>query len=655
MAPNPLKVPPVPLNKQGSINKRPNRARGYSLSVLNQKEYVRETFGTLPPPPFPPPGLGYNKAPAPKQTNGLSDKQPSSSDIQKTTVESLTLHSSPGTPRDSKVDVDLENEEHLDYYLNSETAQCDGSTSTGARTLPIPIQCEKSDGPEGLLPPRSSSLPRKLETGSTNPHRPLPLDISGITLGDDDALDSSKGLRFPPTLKRLGSEQNLYGEFAPETPKSAALKPPTPKFPPPEAIRPFDIKKSDDEESNKVEHHIGDEDSEDQASLLSNTKTVFHRQPPPPLSVITYRPSVSPPATSTQVLRDRPGANGGSIQLASASTLKAENAQRQKGSLAAEHFSARSSILAPNFRRKMSLPVGLGSSNMMRSAVQNTNSSLMPKALNGSPSTLSADPSPTGSYFINPIRRPCKGLTLFDIVLEEPQEGASLLEQSPQKLELQPFWLMRCFERSMVSGGFISNKMYIPRSLWYQSGARLSAIEAKISACELITATLYNMALSLGQNIPPTSTTPATHFKELDIVILLKELESFDTVLYSVQNNLAKKLSFIESIKKSQSSFLSLGNRITKSLERMTTSRDKIDDVSLYIDVLIKLFQTCQILDHWIKQFHAMSPGELQAQALTRLARVSDFMNTVICAFVMRDLTVLMAKYMKRCKEWLID
>ncbi|KAK9727765.1 hypothetical protein K7432_001584 [Basidiobolus ranarum] len=583
---------------------RSSRSRGYSLSELNQRESFRQTLGNLPPPPFPPPGLSPNVVLLSEQSNDLiipdeSNTSPKSStwlnQKQEANNEYLKSDPSVGAHRDSKVDVDLDDDEHLQYYITSDNPRLMQSLQKPYPTgQPISVRNENPNEFDSLLPLRSSSLPRKLGAGPVKTHRPLPLDISKIDADYDKSMDSSKGQKFPPALKRLGSDQNLNGEFALEPPRSATFKPPTPKFPPPEAIRPFDTKNVA-KETNNIDEQFTVDESDSQLSLLSSAKAVFNREPPPPLSVITYRPSATPPPGTAPILRDRPGANGGSIQLASMAALKAENTQK-KGSLTADHLASRTSILAPNFRRKMSLPMGLGASNMMRSAVQNTNSSLMPKSHNGSNINLSADPSPTGSYFTNPNRRPHKGLTLFDIVLEEPQEGTSLFEDPPQKPELQPFWLMRCFERSMMNGGFISARMYIPRSLWYQSGARLSAIEAKISACELITATLYNMVLSLGQIIPNTNTPSVTNMKEVDITMLLKELESFDTVLYSVQNNLAKKLSFIESIKKSQSSFLSLGNRITKSLERMTTSRDKIDDVSLYIDVLIKLFQTCQVI-----------------------------------------------------------
>ncbi|ORY07493.1 hypothetical protein K493DRAFT_403718 [Basidiobolus meristosporus CBS 931.73] len=625
-------------NKGASpTSQRISRSRGYSLSELSQRESLRQTFNNLPPPPFPPPGLSPNVILSPEQEKGSTENTLSKSTARPKQKPDVQTHQSAGTYRDSKVDADLD-DDHLEYYLAPEKSQSTPDLQeTKLQVQPACIDNEDFNGLGSLLPLRSSSLPRKVG-GMSTVHRPSPLDFSKIKADIDAPLGSSQEHKVP---------KNLVPDSSLELPKSATFKPPTPKFPPPEAIRPSDSN-STSKETNM--------DADTQGTLLSSAKAAFNREPPPPLSVITYRPGATPPTSTTPVLRDRPGANGGSIQLTSMAALKAESAQKQKGALAADYLASRSSVLAPNFRRKMSLPMGLGTNNMMKSAVQNSNSSLMPKSYNNSQTALSSDPSPTGLYFTNSNRRPYKGLTLFDIVLEEPQEGASLLEGPPPRPELQPFWLMRCFERSMVNGGFISAKMYIPRSLWYQSGARLSAIEAKISACELITATLYNMVIALGQQIPTLTTVPpVTSMKETEISMMLKELESFETVLFSVQNNLAKKLSFIESIKKSQSSFLSLGNRITKSLERMTTSRDKIDDVSLYIDVLIKLFQTCQVVDRWIRQFHQMPPGELQSLVLSRLIRVSEFMNNVVCAFVMRDLTVLMAKYLKRCKEWLID
>ncbi|KAI9592194.1 hypothetical protein BDF19DRAFT_452134 [Syncephalis fuscata] len=83
--------------------------------------------------------------------------------------------------------------------------------------------------------------------------------------------------------------------------------------------------------------------------------------------------------------------------------------------------------------------------------------------------------------------------TLFDVMREEPDSNIAL-ETPPQAVELRSFWLMRCFERSITSGGYLTSRLYIPRSIWMTKGVKLTALDTKIQACERLRDRLEKMA-----------------------------------------------------------------------------------------------------------------------------------------------------------------
>ncbi|KAI9293125.1 hypothetical protein K502DRAFT_343397 [Neoconidiobolus thromboides FSU 785] len=228
-------------------------------------------------------------------------------------------------------------------------------------------------------------------------------------------------------------------------------------------------------------------------------------------------------------------------------------------------------------------------------------------------------------------------ITIQRVFREEPSENC-VFETPPISNEFRVFWLMRSLERSMTVGGYLSKKLFIPRSVWHQNGVRLQSLEVKIHSCEVISEYL-------------------ARFKGIDIKDtnqILKELEGLDSILNTVQNNLAKKLTFIEPLKRIQSNaFASLGNKITKSVEKIQMSYLKIktDSSSLYIESLVKLFKASQFLEKWYQHFVALPPIQSSnIQIVARLNRVNGFLSNIICSFVLRDMSVMLAKYLKRLK-----
>ena len=98
----------------------------------------------------------------------------------------------------------------------------------------------------------------------------------------------------------------------------------------------------------------------------------------------------------------------------------------------------------------------------------------------------------------------------------------------------------------MTTGGFLTKRMYVPRAIWYQSLVRLPAIDAKVNACQTLTALFTKLATHAqkGQlNLMVDGGGGAEG--DAERMTILKELESLEQAANQVQAKLSKKLSFV--------------------------------------------------------------------------------------------------------------
>lgn len=102
------------------------------------------------------------------------------------------------------------------------------------------------------------------------------------------------------------------------------------------------------------------------------------------------------------------------------------------------------------------------------------------------------------------------------------------LEPCPEICILRPFWLMRCLNQTLThpKGGYLSQKLFIPREVWKVKNVKVKNLEDKIVCCQLLTAALLNLEAVNVNNAEA----------------LLSEMQIFDTVLDQSQANLTKKL-----------------------------------------------------------------------------------------------------------------
>ena len=130
----------------------------------------------------------------------------------------------------------------------------------------------------------------------------------------------------------------------------------------------------------------------------------------------------------------------------------------------------------------------------------------------------------TGTMFNNEIHT----ATLTGDPSKADPSDPPMLEPCPTNDLLGPWWVLRGVFRSIdhPEGGYITNKLFMPREAWTVKTAKLKGVEEKISACDLLTAALLKLS----------------HVDTLDAGAVLHEMKSLEVVLENAQKILAKKL-----------------------------------------------------------------------------------------------------------------
>ena len=239
----------------------------------------------------------------------------------------------------------------------------------------------------------------------------------------------------------------------------------------------------------------------------------------------------------------------------------------------------------------------------------------------------------------------------------------------PAQKSLRPFYVMRLLQASIERGSYITKRLYLSRDLWLQSGSRLLAIETKVRMLDSISNGIDGIEQA-GLFLLHSSHTDHPGLNAINAAKFLKLLEEFETLLIEVQNTLAKKLGFLETVdgKKSGSSFGSLSSKLTRSLDRMThNSKSHIDTPANYVDGLSRLFIKAQTIGEHLRtldrskrevesptrdsewenisaEIYATLPAELKRSIELKLKKASDFFNSVILRFVLRDVAILVDK-----------
>lgn len=263
----------------------------------------------------------------------------------------------------------------------------------------------------------------------------------------------------------------------------------------------------------------------------------------------------------------------------------------------------------------------------------------------------------------------------------------------------RPFWMMRLLCQTMTSGGMLTPRLHVPRHVWFQSGARFVSIESKFSACEQLYVGLKDCRLAVfGQNVAP-----GLYKKDegkpqypLDPGSVYRSLTTFETVMEVVKVDICKKLRYLDlsaggsapggsssssggTIGRSGSSgSLSSGGTLgrtpgfgeegdqqeksvggmfkkllllTKGISAFSSQKtERVADLSAYVALLVRMFSLCQMLDDWILYFEN-NQHSLKARILESLERISQFFDSAILLFVMKDLNILLERYLRKMAQ----
>ncbi|KAG1057036.1 hypothetical protein G6F43_001108 [Rhizopus delemar] len=250
-----------------------------------------------------------------------------------------------------------------------------------------------------------------------------------------------------------------------------------------------------------------------------------------------------------------------------------------------------------------------------------------------------------------------------------PSFGHFLKDQTKDTDDLkehQHLELILALQKSMQQGAYITKKLYIPKSLWQQSNVKLSYIDIKISACTTIINDISRLESWTYLN---------------DLTSSLRLLDHVELSVEGLKSNLSKKLKSERSKKKdidnsnqttnsiqaihhnakterkASQSFISWGTKLTKSVERMNAfSLSKGDyNYKQYIEVLESLFNQVHVLENWLNYYYEekkRSDSPQYDMIIVKTIKVCDAINTVVGGFIIRDITVLLAQWLKRGSSW---
>ncbi|KAI1372537.1 hypothetical protein F4677DRAFT_456439 [Hypoxylon crocopeplum] len=346
--------------------------------------------------------------------------------------------------------------------------------------------------------------------------------------------------------------------------------------------------------------------------------------------------------------------------------------------------------------------------------------------------TIPALPTPLAAAFHEKMTGGIGGLHLFDSDFHSPTARSPNqlyhhhhlhhnpdvpvpLEPCPSDAMLRPFWLMRALYQTLAHprGGYISNRLFVPRDVWKVKGVKLRALDDKMSQCDLLTAALLKLA-RVDSN---------------DADAVLEEMQSFENILEMVQATLTRKLgsevgtqgmsAFREerdtepapSVPRSASvsgkggafswrrlrnkgsaanmtnayggksnsgggggpttnerdTVSSMGSIPSLPMTTHPSSKPAKRDVASvnfdgpygnYMASLARLFDAAQTVDQIARQVE--DPGlrhadktQVGLELCTRHA--AEFFGFYICRFVLTDLAMLLDKFVKRGSEWVLN
>ncbi len=264
-----------------------------------------------------------------------------------------------------------------------------------------------------------------------------------------------------------------------------------------------------------------------QPSLTTQIDTIKDSSPLPGPSLADLTPSTIP---TTQALSKVTSADSeDSVVSMPDSPVRFTRPTTSSGNL-------RKNFSSSSLKKMLSAP-GLDSSLESSSKAPTAGASSSTKQRRIPPVAVPSLPTPIGPNFtIDGLQT--GGIHLFESEIHSPHgpgtpnplaTNAPLpLEPCPESSLLRPFWFLRCIYQTIAHprGGYISNRLFVPRDIWLVKNVKLKNVEEKMSTCDFLTSALLKLA----------------KVDTLDAGAVLEEMQFFESVIDQAQMSLSKKL-----------------------------------------------------------------------------------------------------------------
>ena len=269
-----------------------------------------------------------------------------------------------------------------------------------------------------------------------------------------------------------------------------------------------------------------------------------------------------------------------------------------------------------------------------------------------------------------------------------------------------PFWLLRLLKKVIRGGGYLTDKVYVPKPVWCQDGAKFAGLSIKTPAYEQIiikiTATIYPIEMPVDEESAAAA-----------LVALKALMKEFN----QLQNNLSKPFPFIKELNATpsptetrgpRSSALNslnavglLGKNVVKYAETQVQrigvailyAKISDDELQSFGNLAAEVCDRCQIIDEWIRHIEeerkailmdthikqnanqeqnaeqekmgvicvpSMSNFTINDPHHTKtyldpvreeLFKISAFLRDVVCELLLRDTEQLLERYMIKSRK----
>lgn len=247
-----------------------------------------------------------------------------------------------------------------------------------------------------------------------------------------------------------------------------------------------------------------------------------------------------------------------------------------------------------------------------------------------------------------------------NLMLGPPAPNASELAQVAAVR--RPFQLMSLLLASITHGAHLSPRLYVPKQAWTLSGVKLAQLEAKARSLEPLFEALKDVNEAGAGFLDPPSGGPAWEGYRADPEArqrFVRALDALDGLMDGLHASLHKKLGdavAAPSGRKASGAGAGLaawGGKLSRSLDRVTNGR-AVDAPGVYVEWLGKVLGQAGGLERHLVGvlegeggYGTMEEGT-RGRVEARLRRAGEFFGGTVCRFVLRDVGVLMDKYLKR-------